>query len=189
MRRLTASTIAALLLCLACFLPAGAEEATPSAPEAQQKSAAQPATTADIKPAKAKKTRRQAARGTEAKEEKQPTETAGTPPPVAGTRTGKFRSFFASLPGRLPPFFVGTLVGTPVAWARCTRREIVIATRDLTGEHTNPLIVAPCGVLGVPAGIIGGALYGAINGICDSWSNSADHPYSKDAYSLGTLKL
>ena len=97
-----------------------------------------------------------------------------------------FRS--SKIPKNVPAFIAGVVVGTPIALVRMSKREIVTATRELVGETDNPLILGAGGVLGVPAGLMGGALYGLYAGTADSWVNADDNPYSRDSFSLGDMK-
>lgn len=102
------------------------------------------------------------------------------------------RSFVTHLPIRLVSFAVGTAVGTPIAWVRCTHTEIVKRTKeayDLGGVRPKPLAYLSAGCLGIPSGILSGAWSGAFNGVADSWVNSKEAPFRKDTFSLEKLEL
>lgn len=101
---------------------------------------------------------------------------------------GRFHDIMSKLPTNVPAFLAGVVVGTPIAIARMSKREIVTATKDLTGETDNKLLLGAGGVLGVPAGLMSGAIYGVYAGVADSWVNANDNPYSKDSFSLGEMK-
>jgi hypothetical protein len=124
------------------------------------------------------------------------TSSATTPPANPSTQGQKTsqstKSFVAHLPVRLVSFAVGTAVGTPIAWVRCTHTEIVKRTKEaynLGGVRPKPLAYLSAGCLGLPSGILSGAWSGAFNGVADSWVNSKDAPFSKDTFSLEKLEL
>jgi hypothetical protein len=100
---------------------------------------------------------------------------------------GGLGKMLAGLPGKAAAFTIGAIGGTPIAIVRVSARETVSATRDLVGETSNPLLLGAAGVLGVPAGVLSGALQGPVYGMKNSWDN-LDEPFSKDAFSLGEIK-
>lgn len=82
-------------------------------------------------------------------------------------------------------FVTGMLIGTPVAFVRASKREYINATKDITGESSNPIFWGAASTLGLPAGVLSGALYGPFYGIRNSAKNAGDEPFSKDSMSLG----
>jgi hypothetical protein len=101
---------------------------------------------------------------------------------------GRLGGMFSKVPKNVPAFVAGVVVGTPIAFVRMSKREVVSATRELVGETENPLILAPASVLGVPAGIMSGGIYGLAHAIGNAWTNADDNPFSKDSFSLGDMK-
>lgn len=102
--------------------------------------------------------------------------------------TGRIGGVLSKVPKNVPAFLAGVVVGTPIAFVRMSKREVVSATRELVGETENPLILAPASVLGVPAGIMSGGIYGLAHAIGNAWTNADDNPFSKDSFSLGDMK-
>lgn len=102
--------------------------------------------------------------------------------------TGWLGGALSKVPRNVPAFLTGAVVGTPVAVVRMSKREIVTSTRELVGDTDNPLFLGAGGILGVPAGLMSGAIYGLYAGVADSWVNADDNPYSKDSFSLGDMK-
>ena len=97
-------------------------------------------------------------------------------------------SFLRHLPQRTAGIVVGTLVGTPIALARCTKRELVAQTKlcyDLGGVP-KPIGYITAGAFGIPSGIMCGAWYGAADGVADSVVNSKE-PFGKASLSLDKL--
>lgn len=106
-------------------------------------------------------------------------------------RAESTKSFVTHLPRRLAAFTVGTAVGTPVAIARCTHREVIKQTKvafDL-GDMPKPFGYVTAGFFGIPSGILFGVGCGSADGLADSWINAKDAPYSKDSFSLAKLKF
>jgi cyanate permease len=94
-----------------------------------------------------------------------------------------------SLPKRLFAFTLGTAIGTPIAIARCTHREIVKRTKEAyeLGGMPKPIGYATAAFFGVPSGIAFGAGVGAADGVVDSWTNSEAEPVNKGSISLDKL--
>jgi hypothetical protein len=84
---------------------------------------------------------------------------------------------------------VGTLIGAPIALARCTKRELVRQTKEAytLGGVPKPLGYLTAGAFGIPSGILCGAWYGAADAVADSVANSGDEPLSKAVISLDKL--
>jgi len=90
-----------------------------------------------------------------------------------------------AVPGRMASFAVGTMVGIPVSMFRKSKEESANATKDLVGDTDNKFLIAPAGLLGVPAGILSGTMQGIVFGIKNAWTGSRDEPFSREAFSLG----
>lgn len=90
-----------------------------------------------------------------------------------------------AVPGRLASFAVGTMVGIPVSMFRKSKEESINATKDLVGDTDNKFIIAPAGLLGVPAGVLSGTMQGIVFGIKNAWTGSGDEPFSRESFSLG----
>lgn len=104
------------------------------------------------------------------------------------TEAGGVKGFIASFPKRFVASIPGTIVGTPIAIVRMSKREIGIAAKDLVGETSNPIFLAPAYGLAITPGIMSGTIYGVFAGAADAWKNSEDAPFSKEAFSLGDMK-
>ena len=116
------------------------------------------------------------------------TQVAEAPPSSPSSGNGGVKELLSGLPKRLPAFLAGAIVGTPIAIVRLSKRETIAATKELSGETSNPLIVLPCASLGLPAGIISGCFQGVLYGPINGWKYSDDKPYSKESFSLGEMK-
>ncbi len=184
MTRSLAVIVCALSLSALSFAPAYSEESASSK--------ADPTATTKVEPQQAKPVDANAATKSEA-QKSEPADTAAAPRDKksksdAAAPTGRISSFCSKLPKNVPAFLAGWVVGTPIAIARMSKREIIAATRDLVGDTSNPILLGAGGVLGVPAGLMSGGMYGAYAGVADSWVNANDNPYSKDSFSLGEMK-
>jgi hypothetical protein len=79
-------------------------------------------------------------------------------------------------------FFVGIVVGAPIAMARMSYKESIVATRDLVGDTDNWALLAAGSVLGIPAGVLSGTTEGFLMSVKNSWVEPA---FSKESFSLG----
>ena len=95
--------------------------------------------------------------------------------PAASTNAG----------ARLASIIVGSVVGIPVSMVRKSKTEIVIATKELVGDHKwlYP-VVSP---ISIPGGIVSGIAQGFMYGPYNAW-HYADQPFSAEAFSLGETK-
>jgi hypothetical protein len=109
---------------------------------------------------------------------------AGLPSQADGLKTS-----LGSIPKRILVVTVGATVGTPVALARCTKREVVKRTKECysLGGVPKPLGYVTAGAFGIPSGIFFGAGVGAVDGVLDSVVNSGDEPLNKGSLSLDKL--
>ena len=101
-----------------------------------------------------------------------------------GSKTG-LKEGLRNLPMKLVAVTCGTIVGTPVAMFRRSCSETVAATKDLTGETSNPILLGLAGTFGLPAGVLSGTLQGPFYAMYNSWTNE---PFGKDSFSLGDMK-
>ena len=101
------------------------------------------------------------------------------------------KSFIGNLPKRLVSFTVGTAVGTPIAVARCTHRELIKQTKEAytLGGVPKPLGYVSAAFFGIPSGFLSGAWSGVTNGVSDSWVGSKDEPFGKESFSLDKLEF
>src|SRR5258707_1083469 len=73
---------------------------------------------------------------------------------TASTATAKTKTVCTSTPARLGSIIIGSAVGIPIAMVRKSAAEVVIATKELVGDHKWAYpIVAP---ISVPGGIVSG---------------------------------
>jgi hypothetical protein len=89
---------------------------------------------------------------------------------------------------RLASFTTGVIVGTPIAIFRKSVECTVSDTKELVGESRNPVFLVPAGIISLPWGVFSGGVEGLYTGVANSWVNSDDKPFSKDAFSLGEMK-
>ena len=101
--------------------------------------------------------------------------------------SGKDGFSAAKLPTAAVSFTAGVLVGTPIAVVRKCMTEGVKATKELTGETSNPFILIPVGLIGFPGGMMTGTLYGFYEGPKNAAANCFSDPFSKDSFSLGDI--
>ncbi len=101
------------------------------------------------------------------------------------------KSSAAHLPLRLVVFTAGAAIGFPIAWVRCTQKELVRQTKTAyqLGGVPKPLGYLSAGFFGIPSGILSGGWSGAFNGLADSWVGSKDGEFSKENISLDKLVL
>lgn len=106
-------------------------------------------------------------------------------------RADSAQSTAVALPKRLFSFTIGTAVGTPIAIARCTHREVIKRTKEAyqLGGCPKPIGYVTAGFFGIPSGIFFGAGVGAADGVVDSWTHSKDEPLNKSSLSLEELKF
>jgi hypothetical protein len=107
----------------------------------------------------------------------------------AAKRSFSAKSFAGHLPQSLASVAVGTLVGTPIALVRCTKRELVKQTKECytLGGVPKPLGYVTAAFFGIPSGILCGAWYGVPDGLADACVNS-DEPFGKASFSLEELE-
>jgi hypothetical protein len=108
---------------------------------------------------------------------------------VAPVRADGLKTSLSSLPKKIIVIGVGTTVGTPIALARCTKREVAKRTKECfdLGGVPKPLGYVTAGFFGIPSGIFFGAGCGAFDGVLDSVVNSGDEPLNKGSLSLDKL--
>lgn len=85
-------------------------------------------------------------------------------------------------------FVAGTFVGVPVSIFRKSKTESINATKDLIGDTDNKFLWGTAGILGVPAGILSGAIQGLVYGPLNAYRGTKDEPFSPEAFSLGDSK-
>lgn len=95
----------------------------------------------------------------------------------------------AMIPVRLVAFAAGAVVGTPVAVVRYSCKNTTDMSGQLAGDESkNPLLRGACVVGTLPFALFKGGLEGMYYGTANSWSNSSEHPFSGDSFSLGEIK-
>lgn len=108
------------------------------------------------------------------------------------TRTSDSESPFEKavlLPARTVGFASALALGTPVAVVRASAeksRDVIeglLQSSDTESSGVLPAVVA--GIVGLPVGILVGAPEGLYHGCKNAINNCGDHPFSKEAYSLG----
>ncbi len=176
-----------LLAALLCAFSLSAYSAVPSQAEETTVSAAEPSTTLSTDNADKRDVAERSDKS-EKSEKSDKSDKEATPPSGDSGIKGRLGGFLSKIPTNVPALVVGWVVGTPVALTRMSKREIITATRELVGDTDNPLILGAAGILGVPAGLMSGGIYGLWAGAADSWVNADDNPYSRDAFSLGEMK-
>jgi hypothetical protein len=79
---------------------------------------------------------------------------------------------------------VAGLCGIPIAMARHTKDEIVIATKELVDNSSNPWLLGLASPLGFVGGIVSGVSQGVVWGPLNAWRFS-DQPFSAATFSIG----
>lgn len=96
------------------------------------------------------------------------------------------------LPIATVSFVVGSIVGTPISMFRHSADQVNHASKGIAKGMHSPFSAPIMIVLGPPAIIAGGLggvfVQGPWNAIGNSWANSLNKPFSKDAFSLGPLE-
>jgi hypothetical protein len=105
-------------------------------------------------------------------------------------RADNAKSYIEHIPQRIAGCAIGTLVGTPIALVRCTKRELVKQTKEAytLGGMPKPLGYITSGFFGVPSGIMCGVWYGTFDGAIDGYVNSKDTMFNKGTFSLDKLE-
>lgn len=82
-------------------------------------------------------------------------------------------------------FAAGTAVGTPIAMVRKSSAD----TKEYADKWGDGGFIKKTGgtMAALPAGMMRGTFEGAVLGPKNAWKNSAEHPFSKDCFSLGDL--
>ena len=95
----------------------------------------------------------------------------------------------AMIPVRLVAFATGAVVGTPIAVVRYTCSNTKTMSGQISGDNSkNPLLRGTCALATLPFAVFKGGLEGMYYGTANSWSNSSEHPFSTDSFSLGEMK-
>ncbi len=190
MRRYLVATVMSLTL-LSSISAAIAEDSTtintkeaPAAIVADTSAPATTSTTTASTEESVSKTAAPAAKS-EPKEQKEPKAVKAAKETKATKKDSSSASGIGAVPSRLASFAVGTVVGIPIAMFRHSKEESVNATKDLVGDTDNKFIIAPAGLLGVPAGVLSGTMQGIVLGIKNAWTGSGDEPFSRESFSLG----
>lgn len=118
------------------------------------------------------------------------------PAPVAAQTSASTRTVSSSLtncietlPTRVPSFLVGAVGGVPIAMVRKTVKGATDTAKiGLEDRKYKWLMIVPTFVLGVPLAAVGGFIDGPFCSLHNAWVYSADHPFSKEAFSLGELE-
>jgi len=93
-------------------------------------------------------------------------------------------NFSKHLPQRVGLFAANVIVATPVLFVRRTAKYTASNTKELIGDHKNPLLLVPAGVLSSYYGLTSGLVEGTTFGVLNSWKYSADGHISKVSLGL-----
>lgn len=107
--------------------------------------------------------------------------------PSMAADDGKLKTV-AMLPVKMVAFGAGAVVGTPIAIVRKTAQNTKAATKSIAGDNAHPVKVGAAALLGIPVGLFTGGLEGSYWGTANAWTNSSEHPFGKDSFSLGEMK-
>ncbi len=94
----------------------------------------------------------------------------------------------AMIPVRLVAFATGAVIGTPIAIVRKTCSNTTEMSGQLSGKSDNIALRGACGLATLPFAVFKGGLEGIYYGTANSWTNSSEHPFSGDSFSLGDMK-
>jgi hypothetical protein len=106
------------------------------------------------------------------------------PPPAAAAGAGVPPKPHVNLGLRVASIAVGGICGIPIAFVRHTKNEIVIATKELVDNSSNPWLLAIASPLGFVGGVVSGGWQCLVWGPLNAWKNS-DEPFSAGTFSLG----
>jgi hypothetical protein len=96
----------------------------------------------------------------------------------------KTAHFATHLPQRVGLFTANVIVATPVLFVRRTAKYTASNTKELIGDHKNPVLLVPAGVLSSYYGLTSGLVEGTTFGVINSWKSSADGHISKASLGL-----
>jgi hypothetical protein len=96
----------------------------------------------------------------------------------------KAGQFVAHLPQRLGLFTANVVVAAPATFVRRSAQYTASNTKELIGDHKNPVLLVPAGTLSLYYGLTSGLVEGTTFGIINSWKHSADGHISKASLGL-----
>lgn len=98
---------------------------------------------------------------------------------------GEMGKALIKFPITMTSFAAGTAVGTPIA----IMRKSMSNTKETYGNYSDGGFVKKSGgmVIAPGVGVVKGSAQGIMIGPKNAWSNSSEHPFSKDVFSLGDL--
>ena len=96
----------------------------------------------------------------------------------------KTTHFITHLPQRLTFFSANVVVAAPALFVRRSAQYTASNTKELIGDHKNPILLVPAGTLSLYYGLTSGLVEGTVFGITNSWKYSADGKISKASLGL-----